>query len=495
MDRLRPPPQVHASLEDYVTSAFNTWVRNLLNIQSAHSQQLAELENSIASGAAYFDNFNRTDSPTLGGGWTQGGTGPGLGIIDFAARLEPDLTAGREYAIAPVTMEDDNHGVTVVVNPGGVARGAMTTLMVRANASLTEFVYANIYGGAVYLGRGTRSGDTWDFDDWTRDTGYVIQESDVIQVYPVDDNYKLIVNNKIILEHDDVSGYPVDSSHRKVAFAQELRFVNLIPQFSWGVASFSARAGLTDFAALSADVATAVSDSSAAVATANAKPNYTDIPIDQLSVSIADTEDLSIPRAALTYGAGSGTASGGGSGGTHSHNLSQPPDYQPAGGGNDFLELTAVRSRFDRHYTYLLFATGNSNTFAGIAAAYVSVFSMSKITGDITNVTPTLSTTDIKSLITTQNKVFKLSLGSEDFDAAQGDIWFVGLIQQTGVGQNCASLLATTATLITNPGGEFPQFAYGYQDRTSLTPKMPLSLTESQINYSSSRKTPFVGLG
>ncbi|MFB3306868.1 hypothetical protein, partial [Pseudomonas sp. AMR01] len=180
-------------------------------------------------------------------------------------------------------------------------------------------VYANIYGGAIYLGRGTRSGDTWSFTDWDRRTNIGVEESDVVQVYPVGDNYKVIVNNKTIIDWDDVSGYPVDSSHRHVGFAQELRFINLVPQFSWGIASFSARAGLTDFEALATDVATAVSDSATAVSVANSKPNYSDIPIDSLADSISDTEDTSIPRALMSYGASTSTSSGGASGGSHSH--------------------------------------------------------------------------------------------------------------------------------------------------------------------------------
>lgn len=485
MDRLHRPPQVHASLSDYLTASVGTWVRNMLNIQTAHSAQLAELESTIASGASYFDTFNRSDSPTLGGGWTQGGTGPGLGIIDFAARLEPSLTAGREYAIAPVTMEDDNHGVTVIVNPGGVARGAMTSIFVRANATLTEFVYVNIYGGAMYLGRGTRSGDTWTFNDWTRLTNQGVEESDVVQVYPVGNNYKLLVNNRIIMEWDDVSSYPVDASHRHVGFAQELRFVALVPQYSWGIASFTARAGLVDMAGVVADTATALS-------TANSKPDITAIPIDQLSNSALELEDLSIGRGFMTYGAATRTSTGTSTG---SRDLNVIPDYQPAGGGNDFLELTAVRARIDRHYTYVIFGTGNSNTFAGITAAYLSVFHMSPSTGDITNITPGLSTYDIRFLITTQNKEFHVPLGVEEFDALQGEIFYIGLIQVTGIGQNCASLLASTATLVTNPGGQFPTTTYAYNDRTGSGTKMPLTLAESALNTSSSRKTPFVGLG
>lgn len=495
MDRLRPPPQVHASLDDYVKSSFGAWMRNLFGQVSSHTQQLAQIENTIAQGASYFDNFNRADNPVLGGGWGQGGTGPGLGIIDFAARLQPSLTGGREWALAPVTMEDDNHGVTVAVNPGGVARGAMTSLFVRANDDLTEFVYANIYGGAVYLGRGTRSGDSWTFSDWDRDTARGVKESDIVQVYPVGTNYKLLINNDIILDVDDVSGYPVDDDHRHVGFAQELRYIGLVPQFSWGIASFAARAGLVDIAGIETTANGAAATATNALDVANSKPDYSAIPIDQLSQSIMENEDTSIPRSLMTFGASSGTASGGSGDNAHSHNLTRIPDYQPAGGGSDFLEITFVRARIARHYTYVGFATGDSNTFAGIQNAYIAVFTMDPSTGDITNVTPVLGVTDIKSLITTTNKEFHIALGSESFDVAQGAISAVAIIQVTGVLQNCASLLMSTSTLVTNPGGQFPECAYGFQDRTSLTPKMPKSLTESQINYSSSRKTPFVVLG
>jgi hypothetical protein len=251
MDRINPPPQAHPSLFDYITSAFNSWVRSILGIQSSHGTKIAELEAQIAAGAAFTDNFNRPDAPDLGNGWVQGGQGQYLGIIDYAARLNNSILGtafGIRYAICPQVMSDDNHAVVAIVNPAGVAQSAFTSLFIRANSDMTQFVYANIYGGRMYMGRGTRAGNVWTFTDWVSRTDRGVSESDTVDLSCAGTKYTLRINNVPVLEHTDTSSYPIDGSHRYVGFASETRLVNFLPQFSWGLSGFTARNVLGVFA-------------------------------------------------------------------------------------------------------------------------------------------------------------------------------------------------------------------------------------------------------
>lgn len=211
------------------------------------AKAIAELQVKMALGATFSDDYDRQDSPTtLNNGWVQGGVGQELGIIDGAARLDNTGSAvGKRYAICPVLADSNNHSVTAAVNPAGVAVGVMTSIFIRANADLTEFVYANLYGKSCYIGRGTRSGNTWSFGggtDWkSKTSGFTLPEGALVEFKAVDAKYTLLVNGQTILEHDDVSGYPIDEDHRTVGFQSETKIIGLFPQYSWGLAAFTVR--------------------------------------------------------------------------------------------------------------------------------------------------------------------------------------------------------------------------------------------------------------
>lgn len=220
-------------------------------------------------------------------------------------------------------------------------------------------------------------------------------------------------------------------------------------------------------------------------------PNVQQVPVASLAVSIDPNEQTTIARSQLMFGASSSTSSGGSTtANSHTHPLSQIPQYVPSGGGNDMMEIGFIRVLQNKTFTQVGFATGGSNTFAGIVAARLGVFKMDPITGDLTLLTPTLATTDIKASVTTQNKEFRFSLGVK-INALQGEIYAVALCQQTNFGQNCASLLCQTLTDVTNPSSQFPRRMYGYRDLSSVNGVLPASLAEANINYTSSTKIPF----
>ena len=90
-----------------------------------------------------------------------------------------------------------------------------------------------------------------------------------------------------------------------------------------------------------------------------------------------------------------GTSSGGSSGGgSHSHGLGQIPDYQPAGQGNNYVEIAFIKATKTRSYSQVGFITGDSQTFAGIQNAYIGVYLVNPTTGNLTLCNTSSATTE-----------------------------------------------------------------------------------------------------
>ncbi|AEV52100.1 putative tail protein [Rhodococcus phage RGL3] len=226
-----------------VADYFIGWNR----INAANASKIAQLENRLASGSTFMDDFARPNNlNALGNGWVQGGQGQGLGVYDNAARIDNTeiigIDSGRRWAICPVMAAEDNVAVTAVVNPKGVAVPTMTSLFIRADENLTKFVYANVYGRSVYMGYGTRNGNTWVFNDWKSNTNYRLSEGSSVELAADSNVYRLTIDGVVVLEHTDTAGaVPVDATRRTVGFASETKIVNLLPSYSWGLAAFSHR--------------------------------------------------------------------------------------------------------------------------------------------------------------------------------------------------------------------------------------------------------------
>ncbi|WNM69951.1 minor tail protein [Rhodococcus phage GuyFagieri] len=214
---------------------------------TAHSAKIiGELQTRLALGATFNDTFDRENSPTIGAPqgylpWTQGGNGQPMGIIGNAARLDNTGGAlGVQYAICPVLASTNDTIVATAVNPAGVAIAAATSLFVRANADLTEFVYANIFGKKCYIGRGTRVGNTWTWNDWKM-ANVGVGEGAYVELIANGYDYSLAINGKTAVSFTDPT-YPIDEAHRSVGFASStVRDLFLIPRYSWGLAAFSHR--------------------------------------------------------------------------------------------------------------------------------------------------------------------------------------------------------------------------------------------------------------
>lgn len=261
---------------------------------------------------------------------------------------------------------------------------------------------------------------------------------------------------------------------------------DLVNQANTAVANAAAAQTSADNAQTSAN--NAQTSANNAQATADSKPSITQIPIgSDLWKSINSDEDSTFPRANLNFGSSDYTSSTDGTSGTHSHDLDQTPDYQPAGNGSDFLEIAYIRASRTRTYDTMGFITGGSATWAGISGAYVGIYSVDSATGNLTLLNTVSASTDISSAITTANTEQRLSLG-QTISATQGEIFAVGVLQVTSALQTCASLMKTTLTDIDPPSVQYPRKNYCYSGGYTA---VPTSITESNLNYSASDKLPF----
>ncbi|WP_433658012.1 hypothetical protein ACQPW1_39640 [Nocardia sp. CA-128927] len=177
--------------------------------------------------------------------------------------------------------------------------------------------------------------------------------------------------------------------------------------------------------------------------------------------------DPTFPRILLTPTANSTGSAGSSGGGSHSHSITfdDPPDYQPAGHGANFTELGFLECSKDRKYSRITLGTGNSNTALGIQAMFAMAYLMNKTTGDLTLMA---ATGDIKDTISATNREYTLALPSS-FDALKSEVWAVGVLQVTALGQTCKSLLARSVWPMTPPPGVRPSALYAYAP-ASTTP-------------------------
>ncbi len=460
MDRLTKPPSVKLEILSFIES----FVRGLFGLTSSHSTAIAELEARLATGASFSDNFNRANAPVLGIGWIQGGAGQGLGIIDYAARLDNTALVpaiGIRYAICPQAMTSNDQVVSAIVNPAGVMDGCPTALFVRANAGLTEFVYANVWKTKIYLGRGTRSGNTWTFSDWkSADRG--VSEADTVELVASGTTYQVNINGANVLEYTDTSGYPVDSSHRTIGFSSETRFQGIIPNYSWGLAGFAARSsGLGTLAATTSVATAAQTTAVAAQATAESKPGYSDIPTDiPLWQNINASDDPTFPLSQIVtwtqvYGSSSSVSAA----------ETTDPSYVPA---TRVLEVGHIRATRDRTYNTVGMITGNGGWGFEPQSFTVYVFKMDPATGVLTKV---WNSGDVKSQIAAAGTQFRITMPT--ITAKQGDVFAVGVHQiSPSVGTSNRPLMCVHQAKPAQPIGVFPRNIYGWVAAADTVPDL-----------------------
>ncbi|MBF6291790.1 hypothetical protein IU454_07920 [Nocardia farcinica] len=221
------------------------------------------------------------------------------------------------------------------------------------------------------------------------------------------------------------------------------------------------------------------------------KPSFKQVPVNSaLWTTMDPREHATVPRTQLIHGTASGTASGGSGDNAHSHNLNRIPDYQPAGNGADWAEIGFIRVQRDADLRYVGFMTGDSQTFFGINAAYLGVYSVDTETGLLTLLTPTLAATNIKSLVTDVNTETRFDMGLT-IEAEQDQVFAVALLQDTSSIQTAASLMCVRITDLNRfEGTKYPRRPYCYAGPSPLS-ALPQTITAADQHWDSSTKLPF----
>jgi len=198
------------------------------------------------------------------------------------------------------------------------------------------------------------------------------------------------------------------------------------------------------------------------------RPKFTQTPINMsLWGTMNPKEHSTVPRSLLISGTASGTATGGSGDNSHSHSLNRIPDYQPDGNNIDEGECGFIRLTRDAKLKYVGLATGDSNNWFGIQAAFIGVYSVNQDTGLLTLLTPTLAASDIKGQILTSNTEFAFDMGVT-IDGKQDDVYAVITLQDTTLVQTTGALMCARVTKTGRwNGNQHPPFQYCYTDVTS----------------------------
>ncbi|WP_188492025.1 hypothetical protein [Williamsia phyllosphaerae] len=227
-------------------SVLDSIINLLFHRDTSLASRVSAIEGKIATGAEFFDNFNRGDtSSALGGGWTQGGNGQPLGIHDQAAQITVGgvvATPGRQWAKAPTDASGDDFTVSMVTHPVQVSDTAPTSLIARANAAFTEGLSVNMFRGKCYLSRWTRSGNTWTYTDITNNLSRSYSGSATVEFKGSGTSLQVIIDSIVVMTATD-SAHAIDASHRATGFSlvTTTAALGLAPSYSGGLASYSVK--------------------------------------------------------------------------------------------------------------------------------------------------------------------------------------------------------------------------------------------------------------
>lgn len=196
---------------------------------------------TVTGGVAEVDNFHRADSSNLGSSYTQGGsTAPNpLGVYSNVAQLQPVNSGGNgtRWALSNIPTATDDQSVIAVAATGGTPF-AMTSLVCRATATMSSFVYLNVYSNKAYIGYGTFSGGTFTPHDWDH-ISINLTAGSTVELRAVGNVYTALLNGNPILTHTDSSlQSPVGSSNRSVGFMLS-EAAGLLYYGGWGLSSFN----------------------------------------------------------------------------------------------------------------------------------------------------------------------------------------------------------------------------------------------------------------
>ena len=267
--------EVFTGVENGDGNDLASWVNILLGKNSSIASRVARIEGKIATGAEFFDDFNRGDSASsLGKGWVQGGTGQAMGIYDQAAQSKRDIlpTEGRRWARCPTVSTSDDMTVAAVIHPLGTPPKPATTLFTRCNEDMTNGIYVHFYGKRTILGKFTRSGNSFNFVQWATSTAKPYSNSSTVELQVTANKYTVAVDGQATIEYLDVSGTQMGGNFRTAGFALEVATdFFAFPEYSGGLASFALRSSVEFLAVQEAAYSATEAATSARVATTAAQ--------------------------------------------------------------------------------------------------------------------------------------------------------------------------------------------------------------------------------
>lgn len=221
------------------------------NIQSSASA-IAALTTTQTSqqtgGASITENFTTTGALSTYSTWVMGGDNLGTGV-QLYVRASGDLVIGGSPSVPGIMsalntqqMATDDHQVSMVMAATG-SQQAATTLIIRAAADWSKFVYCNVYGnsGIAYMGYGSYAGSVWTFHDWTS-VQVAGSQGKTLALKAIGNTYTFTINGVLALSHTDTAGNaPTGSSYRSVGLAMQVASAPLGGYyFGWDIGSFNA---------------------------------------------------------------------------------------------------------------------------------------------------------------------------------------------------------------------------------------------------------------
>ncbi|MRH85988.1 hypothetical protein GFY24_00660 [Nocardia sp. SYP-A9097] len=223
-----------------------TTVGGIQDNLAANSAAIAALQNQQTGGGvggtSYTVTFPNTILGNLGPGWTLGGQSTALWATAGAAGLQPDNAhgSGVRWALNTTIMQTDDHEVVMVASTAGYQQ-AMTSLLVRASTTLSNFVYLNVFQDHAYLGYGAWNGSSYTFHDWA-DVAINLSTGNTLALTVQGNTYVATINGIGILAHTDTAGQAASGvSYRSVGMLsqQQVDFFGSA-WTGWNVKSFSA---------------------------------------------------------------------------------------------------------------------------------------------------------------------------------------------------------------------------------------------------------------
>ncbi|MGF7122716.1 MULTISPECIES: hypothetical protein [unclassified Rhodococcus (in: high G+C Gram-positive bacteria)] len=220
----------------------NTTAQNAVDL----AELVANQSGQTTGGTAFSDAFSRAE---LGLDYTTFKTGPvaDLVVIDGQVQLNRvgDKNTGDVVALSKTVTGTDDQRVSVVVGRIQEAYSAAARIVVRSATDLSTFVYVHVYRDKVFIGRGTRSGNTTVYNNWKPPVSTAVNTGDTVTVEAVGRNYKVLVNGVLVTGHTDRATdvppeSPIGANNRSFGFGCQYYWTGLFGFFSFAINALAA---------------------------------------------------------------------------------------------------------------------------------------------------------------------------------------------------------------------------------------------------------------